>query len=134
MRVVIDTNVLVSGVAYPYGFSGKIVSMWRSGSLKVTLSPYLLNEFKRVLPRLSKNTLSAAEVGQLADTFLFIADVIEPSEMTGFVRDSKDDPILALLVESKAEALITGDKDLLALADHYPILTPAEFWEKYGNQ
>jgi predicted nucleic acid-binding protein len=39
---------------------------------------------------------------------------------------------LALLVESKAEALIAGDKDLLILADRYPILAPAEFWTRYG--
>jgi putative PIN family toxin of toxin-antitoxin system len=84
------------------------------------------------LPRLSRNTLSAAETDRLADTFLFVADVIEPSEMVGFVRDSKDNPILALLVESKADVLITGDKDLLVLADRYPILTPTEFWARYG--
>jgi putative PIN family toxin of toxin-antitoxin system len=133
MRIVIDTNVLVSGIAYPYGFSGKIVSMWRSGSLKVTLSSYLLDEFKRGLPRLSRNTLSATEIDRLVDTFLFIADVIEPDKVPHTVRDSKDDPVLALLVESGAEALITGDKDLLALAERYPVLTPAEFWERYGN-
>jgi putative PIN family toxin of toxin-antitoxin system len=132
MRVVLDTNVLVSGIAYPYGFSGRIVSMWRNGSLEVILSPYLLDEFRRVLPRLSKNTLSAAEIDRLIDTFLFVSDVIEPGEMAGSVRDSKDDPILALLVESKAEALITGDKDLRVLVDKYPILTPAEFWARYG--
>jgi predicted nucleic acid-binding protein len=53
--------------------------------------------------------------------------------MAGSVRDRKDDPILALLVESKADVLITGDKDLLVLADRYPILTPAEFWARYGS-
>jgi putative PIN family toxin of toxin-antitoxin system len=132
MRVVLDTNVLVSGIAYPYGFSGKIASMWRNGSLEVVLSHYLLDEFRKVLPRLSKNTLSVTEVDQLADAFLFAADVIEPSEMVGSVRDRKDDPILALFVDSKANVLITGDKDLLVLADRYPILTPAEFWTRYG--
>ncbi|MDR1015465.1 MAG: putative toxin-antitoxin system toxin component, PIN family [Coriobacteriales bacterium] len=57
---------------------------------------------------------------------------MEPHEIAHSVRDSKDDPILALLVESKAEALIAGDKDLLILADRYPILAPAEFWTRYG--
>jgi putative PIN family toxin of toxin-antitoxin system len=130
---VLDTNVLVSGIAYPHGLPGAIVSMWRNGSLEVTLSPYLLDEFRRVLPRLSRNTLSAAEIDRLVDTFLFSADIVVPSEVVASVRDSKDDPVLALLAESGAEALVTGDKDLLALADRYPILTPAEFWRRYGG-
>jgi len=132
MRVVIDTNVLVSGITYPYGHSGTIVALWRSGSLEVVLSRYILEEFKRVLPRLSRNTLSSEEIDQLADTLMFIADVVEPAEIKGKVRDSKDDPILALFNESKSEALITGDKDLLALAELFPIMTPAQFCERYG--
>jgi len=131
MRAVIDTNVLVSGVTYPMSNSGAIISFWNSGSIKVVLSNHILSEFKRVLPRLSKNTLSAEEIEQLADTFLFIADVVEPTEIKSLVRDYDDDPVLALLVESKAEWLITGDKDLLVLADSYPIINPAEFCAKY---
>jgi len=36
-------------------------------------------------------------------------------------------------VAAKADYLITGDKDLLALGGRYPILTPAEFWERHGG-
>ena len=98
----------------------------------MVLSRYILTEFKRVLPRLSKKTLSDVEIKQLADTFLFIADIHEPSISHGVVRDSKDDPVLALLIDSRAEVLITGDKDLLSLSDSYPIMTPARFCEKYA--
>ena len=37
------------------------------------------------------------------------------------------------VMETGAEYLITGDKDLLALAGHYPIVTPAEFWARHGG-
>ena len=131
MRVVIDTNVLVSGITYPYGHSGIIVALWRSGSIEAVLSRYILEEFKKVLPRLSKNTLNNEEITQLADTFMFIVDIVEPADIKGRVRDSKDDPIHALFIESKSEVLITGDKDLLALHDLYPIMTPAQFCERY---
>jgi len=42
-------------------------------------------------------------------------------------------PVLQTLQASKADYLITGDKDLLALADRYSIVTPAEFWSRHGS-
>ena len=42
-------------------------------------------------------------------------------------RDAKDNMVLATLLASQADCLVTGDADLLALADRYPILTPADF-------
>jgi predicted nucleic acid-binding protein len=39
--------------------------------------------------------------------------------------------LLALLA-AKAQYLVTGDKDLLALADRYPIVTPTDFWARHG--
>jgi predicted nucleic acid-binding protein len=51
--IVLDTNVLLSGIAYPSSIPGKIVSAWRGGSLEVILSQYILDELQRVLPRLN---------------------------------------------------------------------------------
>ncbi|MDR2196699.1 MAG: putative toxin-antitoxin system toxin component, PIN family [Coriobacteriales bacterium] len=133
MRVVIDTNVLVSGIAYPQSVPGRIVGAWRSGSLGLVTSHYLLDEFKRVLPRLSCNTLTADEIEQLADSLLLLGEVVDPEKIDDMVRDAKDNPVLAVLVESKAECLITGDKDLLVLSDRFTIVSPAQFWEKYGS-
>jgi uncharacterized protein len=134
MRVVLDTNVLVSGLAYPTSVPGRIVGIWRQGGLDVVLSRYILDEMVRVLPRLSRITLSPAEIRDLADSFLFLADVVEPgAEEDAALRDRDDQPVLGTLRASKADYLITGDKDLLALADRYPIVTPAEFWERHGS-
>jgi prevent-host-death family protein len=52
-RVVLDTNVLVSGLAYPGSVPGRIVAAWRQGALDVVLSRHLLDELARVLPRLN---------------------------------------------------------------------------------
>jgi uncharacterized protein len=134
IRVVLDTNVLVSGLAYPGSVPGRIVHIWRQGGLDVILSRYILDEMVRVLPRLSRITLSAAEIRDLADSFLFLADIVEPSSQEDpSLRDQNDQPVLATLRASKATYLITGDKDLLALADRYPIVTPAQFWERHGS-
>ena len=133
LRVVLDTNVLVSGLAYPVSVPGRIVGLWRDGGIDVVLSRYILDEMVRVLPRLTRVKLSAGEIRDLADSFMFLADIVEPAaEKDASLRDAADQQVLATLLASKADYLITGDKDLLALAGKYRIVTPAMFWERHG--
>jgi putative PIN family toxin of toxin-antitoxin system len=137
LRVVLDTNVLVSGLAYPGSVPGRIVAAWRQGNLDVVLSRHILDELARVLPRLPRVRLSAAEIRDLVDSFMFLADVV-PTEGAWDERlrdpadQPADQPVLRTLLAGGARHLITGDKDLLALAAHYPIVTPATFWARHG--
>ena len=134
LRVVLDTNVLVSGLAYPCSVPGRILGAWQRGGLDVVLSKYILDEMVRVLPKLSRNKRSSAEIRDLADSFLFLAEMVDPSgELDEALRDRKDVPVLGTLLAAQADYLITGDKDLLALAERYPIVTPAAFWERHGS-
>lgn len=110
------------------------MAAWHAGQLQVVLSHYILDEMVRVLPKLPRLALAATEIRDLADSFLFLADVVEPgNEVEEGLRDAADRPILGTLLASGANYLITGDKDLLALAAKYPILTPAAFWERHGS-
>jgi putative PIN family toxin of toxin-antitoxin system len=132
--VVLDTNVLVSGLAYPASVPGRILAAWQGGGLCLVLSKFILEEMVRVLPKLSRNTLSPAEIRDLADSFLFLAEVVEPDgELDEALRDRKDQAVLGTLRASQADYLVTGDKDLLALSGRYPIVTPAAFWERHGS-
>jgi putative PIN family toxin of toxin-antitoxin system len=134
LRVILDTNVLVSGLAYPASVPGRIVGAWQRGGLDVVLSKHILDEMVRVLPKLSRNKRSPAEIRDLADSFMFMAEIVEPGgELEASLRDKKDQPVLGTLLTSQADYLITGDKDLLALAGRYPIVTPAAFWERHGS-
>jgi putative PIN family toxin of toxin-antitoxin system len=134
LRVVLDTNVLVSGLAYPASIPGRVVSLWRQGSVDVVLSRFILDEMARVLPRLSRIKLSGDEIRDLVDAFMFMADVVEPvGEPDKRLRDSADQQVLGTWRAAQADYLVTGDKDLLALADKYPIVTPAEFWKRHGD-
>lgn len=132
--MVLDTNVLLSGIAYPASVPGKIMAAWRHGSIDVLLSGYILEEFRRVLPRLThRHGLTAAEIDDLVDILSLQAEVVAPQPgMEQELRDFDDQPVLgtllAALETSGADYLITGDKDLLALSERYPILTPAAFW------
>jgi putative PIN family toxin of toxin-antitoxin system len=134
LRVVLDTNVLVSGLAYPAGVPGRIVGAWLRGGLDVVLSKYILDEMVRVLPRLSRNKRSAAEIRDLADSFLFMAEIVEPSgEVEEALRDKADGAVLGTLLAARADYLITGDKDLLALGGKNPVFTPTAFWGRHGS-
>ncbi len=134
MRVVVDTNVLVSGIAYPASIPGKILGLWRQGSLDLVLSRFILDEMTRVLPRIRRVSLNAAEIRDLADTFMLMADVVEPSlEKEDGLRDSNDQLVLGTFRAANARYLISGDKDLLALCERFPIVTPAQFWERHGG-
>jgi putative PIN family toxin of toxin-antitoxin system len=132
LRVVLDTNVLVSGLAYPGSVPGRIVGVWRQGGLDVVLSRYILDEMSRVLPRLTRVQLSPGEIRDLVDSFMFLADTVEPEGWDARLRDAADQQVPGTLLASKADYLITGDKDLLALAEKYSIVTPAAFWERHG--
>jgi putative PIN family toxin of toxin-antitoxin system len=133
LRVVLDTNVLVSGLAYPESIPGHIVSIWRHGGIDVVLSRHILDEVASVLPRLSRIQLSSSEILDLIDSLMFLSDVIEPDEAEEpTLRDPADQQVLGTLRASSPDYLITGDKDVLVLADKYPIVTPATFWARHG--
>jgi putative PIN family toxin of toxin-antitoxin system len=135
LRVVLDTNVLVSGIAFPGGVPGRIVAAWRQGGLDVVLSRYILDELARVLPRLNHRLhWSEAEFADFIDILAINVDLVEPAAADDTdLRDAADQPVLGTLLTAKADYLVTGDLDLLALAARYPIITPAEFWSRHGG-
>ena len=135
----LDTNVLLSGIAYPASVPGKILAAWRHGSVEVILSAYILNELRRVLPKLqNRHGLTSAEIDDLVDVLSIQAEVIAPlAAADPDLRDLDDQPVLgtlfAALKTSGADYLITGDNDLLALGDRYPVITPAIFWASHAG-
>ena len=139
LRVILDTNVLVSGIAYPASVPGKIMAAWRYGSIDVLLSAYILDELRRVLPRLvHRHKLTSIEVDDLVDALSIQVEIIEPlASIDADLRDAADQPVLgtllAALQSSGSDYLITGDKDLLVLADRYPIIAPSQFWAAHGG-
>lgn len=139
LRVVLDTNVLLSGIAYPASVPGKVMSAWRHGSIDVLLSAYILDELRRVLPRLAhRHGLTLAEIEDLVDALSIQAEIIEPIPCAEpDLRDIDDLPVLgtllAALKTSGVDYLITGDKDLLVMAERYPIVAPAKFWAAHAG-
>ncbi|OGI43335.1 MAG: putative toxin-antitoxin system toxin component, PIN family [Candidatus Muproteobacteria bacterium RBG_16_64_11] len=131
MRVVLDTNVLLSGFMYPGSAPGKVVRAWREARLELVLTVEQLTEIGRVLnyPKIRKILKwdRATIEGFLRQLYLRseLVDIVDIA--VSVPSDPDDNFILAALIAGQAECLVTGDADLLALRDRYPILTPAEF-------
>ncbi|MEB3332612.1 MAG: putative toxin-antitoxin system toxin component, PIN family [Synechococcaceae cyanobacterium] len=139
LGVVLDTNVLLSGLAYPASVPGRLVAAWRFGALEVVLSEFILQELRRTLPRLShRHGLDQAAIDDLIDALTILVELVEPQVVRDSdLRDHNDLPVLGTLLAAlqlgSAQVLITGDKALLALRERYPIRSPAEFWAEHGG-
>lgn len=131
MKVVLDTNVLLSGLMFPEGTPGRIVAAWVEARFDAALSLDQLAEIGKVLeyPKIRRKLGWDDERIELFIKQLYIrAEVVELGPISVKVpRDPGDAPILATLATAKADVLVTGDGDLIALSDRYPIESPAEF-------
>lgn len=131
VRVVIDTNVVLSGLFKPESIPGHVLRAWRDGSFQLALSEFLIEEIATTLARPKMQALVAwppAQIERFVLELRAFSDVVEPAELDfEYPRDPDDIPVLATLIASGADILVTGDGDLLALRDEYPIETPAEF-------
>ena len=115
LRVVVDTNVLVSGLLFD-GLPGRLRDLWIAGRLVPLLSKETFAEFNRVLSY-PKFRLSPAEISMLIEEELLpYAEVVDVTEdASGACRDHHDDKFLALGASGEAAYIITGDQDLLVL-------------------
>jgi putative PIN family toxin of toxin-antitoxin system len=131
VKVVPDTNVLVSGLMLPDSVPGRIVAAWRGAQFELVLSESLLDEIGRVLsyPKIQgRLRWGQDEIARFLLLLRFKADIVDiASEKASVPLDPGDDPVLATLLAADADCLVSGDGDLLAHRDRFPIQTPAEF-------
>lgn len=130
---VLDTNVLVSGLLFG-GVPKRVIDAALEGRYLVVTSQHQLDELRRVLdyPRLASHI---ADADALVALFGEIAETIDPTPMRTFSRDPDDDHIGAIAITAGADALVTGDDDLLALAaiDGTRIVSPREFLDMFDD-
>jgi putative PIN family toxin of toxin-antitoxin system len=124
VRAVIDTNVLLSGLLWrapPHA----VLEHVRAGALTLVSSPALLSEFADVVnrPKFQAILMMADAVpNALLAELQQLAEVLDPPPLPAPVcRDPDDDAVLALAVASRADLIISGDADLLALGSYADI-------------
>ena len=131
MRVVLDTNVLLSGLMYPSGTPGEIVKAWRESRFDVAICLEQLTEIARVLSYSKIRKIlkwDRARIEGFIKQLYLRTEMVDITGISTIVpNDPNDSPILATLIASSADYLVTGDADLLTMRERYAILTPAEF-------
>lgn len=139
VRAVLDANVFVSAAIRPSGPPGQIlVALFAREAFQLVLSPRILAETERVLrsQKLRRYIPDLREVLLLLSDAAAVADLVpDTGGVTGVCRDSTDDAVLAAAVEGRANAIVTGDDDLLSLGEYegIVILTPRQFVEIFGG-
>ena len=133
-RPVLDTNVLVSALLFHSGALSWLRGAWRSGRIRPLAGRQTTAELIRVLAY-PKFGLSDGERQDLLDDYLPFCETVtvpEPPPTVPECRDSFDRPFLELTLAGRADALVTGDADTLALAKGFPvpILSPAAFEQR----
>lgn len=130
MRIVTDTNVVVSGLLW-LGNSGRLMEAAANGRVTLYTSPILVAELRSTLSyaRLAKYVQrSGLTLDELLTRYLNVAIVVEPETVPQVVRDPDDDHVLACALAAQADLIATGDTDLLDLKAYrnISIVTPAE--------
>lgn len=132
-RVVIDTNILVSALIFSSGRVAIFRQLWQENQFQPLVSQATVIELIRVLayPKFKLNPTERADL--LADYLPFCETVQIPVELPQIppCRDPDDQPFLHLAIVGQADYLVTGDRDLLSLADVFdcPIVTAEYFLE-----
>jgi putative PIN family toxin of toxin-antitoxin system len=115
-RVVFDTAVVISALAFADGRLTWLRRHWREGDCVPLISSLTVTELTRVL-RYPKFSLSAGDRRELLSDYLPFCQVIERTRKSRIIcRDTNDQPFLDLALSGRADFLISGDRDLLALA------------------
>lgn len=133
MKVVIDTNVLVSRFLSPKGPPAEIFARWESHAFELLVSEPILAEYHRVLqyPHLSeRHGMSTAAIVELVAALRQVAILVTPTEQLDVIAaDPADNMFLECAVAGDAAYIVSGDAHLLRLGAYQgiSILTPSAF-------
>jgi putative PIN family toxin of toxin-antitoxin system len=137
LRIVIDTNVIVSGILSRTGALAELLNAWRGRRFLLLSSPAILAEVRAVLqyPHIRKKFPLSDEEVDLTNTLLEhdALLVVGDAHVAGSVPyDPKDEMVLACAVDGEADVIVSGDhhlKDLESFRD-IPIMTARQFLDQ----
>ena len=132
MRLVVDTNVFISGIFFsgpPY----EILNAWRHRKVELVISPDILDEYRRVAEKLSKQ-YPGVDLGSVLELLAIKAQIVEaPPLDEGVCSDPDDDKFISCALASRTKLICSGDKALLRASGYrgITILRPKDFVDTY---
>ena len=132
MRVILDTNVFMSGIFWA-GPPARILEAWQKNKFKLILSSEILDEYVRVGQVLSKK-YKGIDVSPFIDLAVMDGELYESANLAEPVsRDPDDDKFIACALGADCKLIVSGDKDLLDIKACFgiSIIKPSEFVAAY---
>ena len=132
MRAILDPGVIVAALITPAGVCGRVVRAALDDEYTLIVSPELLAELEDVLMREKfRPYLSEAEAATAISLLARVAELgADPVEASRISPDPDDDYLIALAGAAQVDCLVSGDRDLVELAQVEPeIVTPRAFLE-----
>ena len=135
MKIVLDTNVLVSGLLTPFGLSGKIVRMVSAGELILYIDARILSEYQEVLHR-PKFKFNKDHISILLYFIKLYGQFVSSLPLKNRLPDPDDEPFLEVAIAGKVRSLITGNivHYLPSSREGIKIFSPSEFLEFFRKQ
>lgn len=134
MRVVLDTNVLISAILFPGGAPEAVLRLGLEKRIQLVTSPTLLTEFARVLVEEFGHSNTQAQ--ERLRRMIAVSNIVKPREtVREIAQDPDDDRVLEAALAARAEVIVSGDKHLLQLGTWrgIRIVRPADFVTEFES-
>lgn len=132
MKIVLDTNVFVSGIFFS-GPPARILRAWHDGGLNLILSPEILDEYQRVGTALAEQ-FPAIDLGPILKLVTVKAEMVAaPALSEALCSDLDDDKFFACALAARCPVIVSGDKHLLQVSGYggVTVLKPRAFVDGY---
>jgi uncharacterized protein len=135
VRIVLDTNVFVSGVFFS-GPPFRILKAWRDGRLELAISEEILDEYRKVGDELAEQ-FPAIDLRPVLELVIVKAKLFTSWNLSEPVcEDPDDDKFFACALASESKVIVSGDKHLLKVSNYrgIKVLRPREFVDAYLSE
>jgi putative PIN family toxin of toxin-antitoxin system len=132
MKIVLETNVLISGIFFsgpPY----QILKAWQEGKIEIAISEDILIEYQRVAEELSKQ-FPSVDIEQILKLLTIHAEIVDTHGLEVTVCEDPDDNMfISCALASKSKIIVSGDKHLLKISGHQKIevFKPRDFIDNH---
>jgi len=135
MKVVLDTNVFISGVFFD-GPPFQVLETWRDGKAQLVISPAILEEYRRVANELAEQ-FPGVDLTAILELVAINSELVSPDNLPRAVCDDPDDDKFpACAIAGSSKLILSGDKHLLKVSGYkgIEVIKPREFIERYVSK
>ncbi len=132
MKIVLDTNVFISGVFFS-GPPSEILKAWRDSKFQIELSKEILFEYQRVAEELSSK-FPPINIEEIIELLMIHGEIFETNDLSVKIcEDPDDNKFIECAIAASTKIIVSGDKHLLKISGFkgISVLKPRDFLDKY---